>query len=152
VKHYFTLVLSVFSLSCFCQPKPINVKAVKRYFTNQNDYGERQLFTNNDDSIYYKSDTISLYDYYAPRCKKFIMWSFDKPNTFHFFEGQHFENGVSEIRVGRDNRYKLKFKKKNSQLYIELWHNKKSILIFQVVAMGYNESEKRNKMILVKQK
>ena len=92
----------------------------------------------NDDSAYYKSDTIKLYPYSNnyPDCKChcFIDWTFYKKKAF-VFTREYIDEPRRISVTNADNWYVMKLSKRSDGLVLEIYNGNKFIERFKVISI-----------------
>jgi hypothetical protein len=99
--------------------------------------------SDNDDSLYFKSDTIKVYQYKTRSYRSFgcekINWVFSNENEF-VLRRVHLcmEPPTRDISQPNDS-LKINFKKRNSKLLIEFNHYNKNIDKFELIDIKEND-------------
>ena len=130
----------------FSQDYPTK-KELKKLFSEKQEYlGELSWETCNDDSSYYKNDTIKLYYRNTTclnqeRCCERIDWTFFNGNSFGLSNTSLCQEPPLSTAIGPDNRYKVKIKKVGATLELHIKDSKNKIEVLEVVALIKCEGE-----------
>lgn len=135
-----TLILSWCQL--FSQDYPTK-KELKKLFSEKQEYlGELDWETCNDDSSYYKNDTIRLYNRNTvtvclnqERCCEKVDWTFFNGNSFGLSKTSRCQEPPLSTAIGPDDRYKIKIKTVDTILELHIKNSKSQTEILEVVSL-----------------
>lgn len=146
MKKSFFLFTIIFIQSIFSQNNDLNSKKVKDILSN------KQLFSCNNDSLFYESDTLYFYDNLIPKnCTKYIIWGLKKRKKFYQVPGESFHHYSAIKVINKDDWFTYKILKKNNTFFIELYKNGKYNSSLKIHSLNFIQEEKRNRLILIKQ-
>lgn len=137
------LILLATSLTSWGQSTRTTTKELKTLFKESEEkYGLTNLWIAcNDDSSYFKSDTVRLFNhvnyyYHSNGCCKFIKWEFQKRLTITFNESRMCTEPPRETLFGLR---KLKMTEDKGEIDLELSSSRQRIDKFRVVGLSTNE-------------
>ena len=133
----FTIAFHV----CLGQQIDISKKSLKKLFKNTIDkYTFKGKWeTTDDDSTYTTADTIKLYNdtYYCPpskTCCRIMNWHFINGHTFYLY-GTYFCSEPPVNEIPSNNKFKIKIKNIDSQLYLRTYNIGKLINNFKILGL-----------------
>lgn len=146
MKKSFFLFSIIFIQSIFSQNNDLNSKKVKDILSN------KQLFSCNNDSLFYESDTLYFYDNLITKnCTKYIIWGLKKRKKFYQVPAESFHHYSAIKVIKKDDWFTYKILKKNNTFFIEVFKNGKHNSLLKIHSLNYIQEEKRNRLILIKQ-
>ena len=124
----------------FSQDYPTKRELNKLFSEKQEYFGKLNWETCNDDSAYYKNDTIKLYYRNTTclkkeRCCERIDWTFFKGKSFGISNISLCQKTPSFTAIGPDDRYKINIKKADTFIQLHIKDSKNEIEIFEVISM-----------------
>lgn len=136
MKYIFIFTLSITSiLSCYAQNN-ISKKNLKKLLKIESEYDSKVWTICNSNS----TDTIQLYSsinyfYQSESCCEFIQWNFYKKNKIREEQIQVCkEPSIRKVTTEKDY-YSIKIEKKDDNLYLDKYHNKKLVNRYRVLSI-----------------
>ncbi len=137
----------IFSWSqLFSQDYPTK-KELKNLFSEKQEYlGELDWEICNDDSTYYKNDTIKLYYRNTTclnqgRCCEKIEWTFFNGKSFGLTNTSLCQEPPLSTAIGPDDRFKIKIKVVDSILELHIKNSKNQTEILKVISLTKCEGD-----------
>ncbi len=147
MKNIILISIAILSWNqLFSQNYPTK-KELKRLFSEKQQYlGELEWETCNDDSAYYKNDTIRLYYRNTTclnqgKCCEKIDWVFFNSISFGLSNTSLCQEPPISSAIGTDDIYKIKIKKFDKILELHITNSKNQIFTFEVVSLIKCEGE-----------
>ncbi len=113
----------------------------KEDFVNNNVHPWR---SDNEDSLYFKSDTIKVYQYKTRSYRSFgcekINWTFTNENEFVLTRVHLCMEPPTRDNSQANDSLKINFRKNNSKLRIEVNHSKKNVDKFDLIEIRENDT------------
>lgn len=121
---FFPFLFFLIAQITFGQTNGVAKKRLRQNFKNKDSFA-RQWMTCNNDSLFYKSDTLYFYDSLNYNsCKKYIIWGFVSPQKFYQIEGESFNSYGTVKVIMNDDWCKIKIFKKNKETYVRVYKKK----------------------------
>ena len=152
MRKYIIIVFFFITQISFGQSDKITRNELIENFKRKDSYVQKWITCNND-STFYKSDTLHFYKgLNYNRCKKYIIWEFDNSKSFYQVSGENF-NHYDGINIITDNdRYKMKIVEQENQILFNIYKHNIIVESFIVYELEYNEKEKWNRLTLIRKK
>lgn len=116
-------------------------KSIKQDKRNKISVGNNNWISSNKDSLYYKSDTLKIFNYSFKEKKhefcQTVNWTFYRKNAFISNESEHCDEPPTSKITSNKDYYTIKIVEKDS-LFIELYNFKKIIEIFKLTDLTKN--------------
>ena len=140
-KYYIIFVFLFFTILVNGQNYPTKIELKNLFFEKQEFFGENSWKIFNNDSSFFKSDTIILYYknnlfcFKLTNCCDYVYWTFYNSHKFILTMIDKCENPPKEFYDRRKNPYKFKIIEKNKRLYIKIKDKKKEETVFEVLIL-----------------
>lgn len=148
-KYFITLIILLFQISNG-QINKVQKRELVKYFKKKNNF-ERQWISCNSMNEFYNSDTLYFHDgINYNQCKKYIIWGFINSKKIYQVEGENYNNYNSVKIITENDWYKIKIIEKENETLINIFKQKKLFQSFKVYELGYNQKEKSNRLLLIR--
>ena len=140
-KVYIIFILLFLSVLVNGQNYPTKKELKNLFFEKQEFFGENSWKIFNNDSSFFKNDTIILYYknnlscFKLNNCCDYIYWTFYNSHKFNLTMIYKCSNPPESFNDKRKNPYRFKIIEKNQKLYIKIKDKRKNEIEFEVVKL-----------------
>ena len=139
-------LLIIPAIKTYCQPNPSSRKYLKQLIREgqkSNFPGIYSIMACNEDSLFFKNDTVGFYDnvdYFSKIgiCCEFIQWEFIDNDIIHQQEPQNCMD-PSNLSVSSIHYFGFRIRKNKRNIYLDLYTDKRQFDTFLVKNIEYME-------------